>query len=131
MRLVVLGATGGVGLEIVRQAITHGHQVKSLVRSATRLEPFAGRIEIERGDLLNPSALETAIRGCDAILSGSGPRQPISKSDSNLLRDFAAALTLAMQQAAGRHRLNGLPLPGRHPTSRAPLRTPLLPQCRK
>jgi len=99
MKVVVLGATGGVGLETVRQAIAGGHQVKAFVRSPARLEPFAGRIEIELGDLLNTSALEKAIRGCDAILSAFGPRLPIAKSDANLLRDFAAALTRAMQQA--------------------------------
>jgi len=99
MKVVVLGATGGVGLETLRQAIAGGHQVKAFVRSPARLEPFAGRIEIELGDLLNSGALEKAIRGCDAILSAFGPRLPIAKSDANLLRDFAAALTRAMQQA--------------------------------
>lgn len=99
MKLVVLGATGGVGLETVRQAIAGGHQVKAFVRYPARLEPFADRIEIERGDLLDSGALEKAVRGCDAILSAFGPRLPIAKSDANLLRDFAAALTRAMQQA--------------------------------
>ena len=102
MKLVVLGATGGVGLEIVRQALARDHRVKAFVRSAERLKPYADRVEIERGDLLDSDALATAIRGCDAILSGFGPRLPISKSDANLLRDFAAALTRAMQQAAVR-----------------------------
>ena len=100
MKLVVLGATGGVGIEIVRQAIARGHQVKAFVRSAVRLKSFDGRVDIEQGDLLNISALEKAIRGSDAILSGFGPRLPIAKSDANLLRDFAASLTRAMQQAS-------------------------------
>ncbi len=100
MKLVVLGATGGVGLEIVRQALARDHRVKAFVRLAERLKPYADRVEIERGDLLDSDALATTIRGCDAILSGFGPRLPISKSDANLLSDFAAALTRAMQQAA-------------------------------
>jgi len=102
MRLVVLGATGGVGFEIVHQAIARNHHVKAFVRSAERLKPFGERIEIERGDLLNTGALEKTIRGCDAILSGFGPRLPIAKSDANLLRDFGASLTRAMQQASVR-----------------------------
>ena len=102
MRFVVLGATGGVGLEIVRQAIARGHQVRAFVRNSARLESFDGRIAIEQGDLLDSNALAGAIRGYDAILSGFGPRLPIAKSDANLLRDFAAALTRAMQQAAVR-----------------------------
>ncbi|HEX3471271.1 MAG TPA: NAD(P)H-binding protein [Silvibacterium sp.] len=102
MRLVVLGATGGVGLEIVRQAIARNHHIKAFVRSAARLRPFDGQIDIDQGDLLNPDALEQAIRGCDAIVSGFGPRLPISKTDANLLRDFAAALTQAMRQTGVR-----------------------------
>jgi putative NADH-flavin reductase len=102
MKLVVLGATGGVGLEIVRQALARNHRVKAFVRSAERLKPYADRAEIDRGDLLDSDALTSAIRGCDAILSGFGPRLPIAKSDANLLRDFAASLTRAMQQAAVR-----------------------------
>jgi len=102
MRIAVLGATGGVGIEIVRQAIARGHQVKAFVRNVARLKSFDGRVDAEQGDPLNPDALANAIRGCDAILSGFGPRLPIAKSDANLLRDFAASLTRAMQQAAVR-----------------------------
>jgi uncharacterized protein YbjT (DUF2867 family) len=36
MKFVVLGATGGIGLEIVRQAIHHGHSVTAFVRPPNR-----------------------------------------------------------------------------------------------
>jgi putative NADH-flavin reductase len=99
MKFVVLGATGGIGLELVRQAIQHGHSVTALVRSPEHLKPFAERITIKQGDLLNPAELAKAISGHDAILSGFGPRVPIAKTDANLLRNFASALTTAMHQA--------------------------------
>ena len=102
MKLVVLGATGGVGLEIVRQAIEHGHSVTAFVRSPERLKPFQDRITVKQGDLLNSSELERAIEGHDAVLSGFGPRVPIARADANLLRDFAAALKTAMQHAVVR-----------------------------
>ncbi len=98
MKFVVLGATGGTGLEIVRQAIEHGHSVTAFVRSPERLKPFGNRITIKQGDLLNPAELAKAISGHDAILSGFGPRVPIAKADANLLRNFATALTAAMHQ---------------------------------
>jgi uncharacterized protein YbjT (DUF2867 family) len=53
MKLVVLGATGGTGLEIVRQAIEHGHEVTAFVRSPAPLMPFRDRITVVQGDLLN------------------------------------------------------------------------------
>ena len=98
MKLIVLGATGGIGVEIVRQAIERGHSVTAFVRSPERLEGFQGRIAIKQGDPLNSSQLERAIEGHDAVLSGFGPRVPVAKTDAKLLRDFADALTRAMKQ---------------------------------
>jgi putative NADH-flavin reductase len=102
MKFVVLGATGGTGLEIVRQAIDHGHSVTAFVRSPDPLKPFGNRITIKQGDLLNSAELAKAISGHDAILSGFGPRVPIAKEDANLLRSFATALTTAMHDAGVR-----------------------------
>jgi putative NADH-flavin reductase len=99
MKLVVLGATGGTGLEIVRQAIDHGHFVTAFVRSPERLKPFEGRTTIKQGDLLDSAQLEETIRGHDAVLSAFGPRVPGSKTDENLLQRFAIALTKAMADA--------------------------------
>ncbi len=99
MKLVVLGATGGTGLEIVRQAIERGHSVTALVRSPDRLKPFRDRIAIEQGDLLNSAELEKVIQGHDAVLSGFGPRVPVSKTDVHLRQQFAGALTSAMWHA--------------------------------
>src|SRR5437868_134060 len=96
MKLLVLGATGGTGLEIVRQSIERGHSVTALVRSPERLNPFRDRITIKQGDLLNSAELEQVIQDHDAVLSGFGPRVPISKADANLLQQFAVALTTAM-----------------------------------
>jgi putative NADH-flavin reductase len=99
MRLVVLGATGGTGLEIVRQAIEHGHSVTTLVRSPQRLKPFLDRITVNHGDLLNSADLARIIEGHDAVLSGFGPRVPVSKADAHLLEQFGVALIRAMSQA--------------------------------
>ena len=100
MKLVVLGATGGTGLELVRQAIQHGHSVTALVRSPDRLHPFRDRITIKQGNLLNGTELEKVIKGQDAVLSGFGPRVPVSKADAHLLEQFALALTGAMARTA-------------------------------
>src|SRR2546428_13712349 len=89
MKLVVLGATGGMGLEIVRQAIEHGHSVTALVRSPDRLKPFRDRMTVTQGNLLNSSDLKRAIKGHDAVLSAFGPRVPVSKADVHLLQQFA------------------------------------------
>src|ERR1035438_708752 len=100
MKLVVLGASGGVGLEIVRQAIERGHHVAALVRTPEPLKTLGDRIGLIRGDLLNRTDLERVVHGQDAVLSAFGPRLPLSKADSDLLQRFATALTSAMLHAA-------------------------------
>src|SRR3981189_3699004 len=99
MKLLVLGATGGTGLEIVRRAMEHGHSVTAFVRSPERLKPFQDRIIVTQGDLLNSVELERVIQGHGAVVSGFGPRVPVSQADANLLQQFAVALTNAMQRA--------------------------------
>ncbi len=51
MKLVVLGATGGTGVEIVRQAVERGHLVTALVRSPDRLRVFRDRITVVPGSV--------------------------------------------------------------------------------
>jgi putative NADH-flavin reductase len=98
MKLLVLGATGGTGSEIVRQALERGHSITAFVRSPNRLKLLQGRITVKQGDPLNSAELERVVEGQDAILSGFGPRVPISRADADLLERFALALTNAMRR---------------------------------
>ena len=102
MKLVVLGATGGTGLEIVRQAIERGHAVTALVRSPDRLNPFRKRVTVVQGNLLNSADLERVLHGQDAVVSAFGPRTPLSKAEEHLLEQFASVLTRAMRQTTVR-----------------------------
>jgi putative NADH-flavin reductase len=102
MKLIVLGATGGTGLELVGRAIKRGHSVTAFVRSPERLRPLQDRIIVKQGNLLDSAQLEQVIKSHDAVLSGFGPRLPLSKADAHLLQQFAIALTSAMLQAGVR-----------------------------
>ena len=102
MKLLVLGATGGTGLEIVRQATQRGHHITAFVRSPEKLKPFNGRINLKQGNLLDSIQLEKVIQGHDAVLSAFGPRVPVSKTDAHLLEQFATGLTQAMLHTAVR-----------------------------
>jgi putative NADH-flavin reductase len=97
MRLIVLGASGGTGMEIVSQAVQRGHSVTAFVRSPERLKKFGDRITVIRGELLSDDEMARAIQGHDAILSGFGPRYPVSKNEHDLLERFATTLTGAMR----------------------------------
>lgn len=99
MRFVILGATGGTGLQLIRRALTNGHAVTAFVRSTEPLREFEGCIDIRKGDLLDKDTLADALRGHDAVLSAFGPRIPIAQSDIHLLEQFAGVLTGAMANA--------------------------------
>ncbi|MCX5131503.1 NAD(P)H-binding protein [Streptomyces sp. NBC_00340] len=75
MKLTVLGATGGIGQEIVRQALGSGHQVTAVVRDPARLTVTGTGLEVFRTDLTDPEALRPAVAGRDAVLSGLGARR--------------------------------------------------------
>jgi uncharacterized protein YbjT (DUF2867 family) len=102
MKLVVLGATGSIGVKLVGQALAHGHSVTAFVRNETALSGYRERIRIVRGDLLNADDLRAAIAERDAVLSCFGPREPIPRRDTGLLKDFATALTRAMSNGGPR-----------------------------
>ena len=102
LKVVVLGATGGTGLELVKQALRRGHVVTAFVRCPERLKEFEDRISVKPGDLLNSRELQEVIQNHDAVLSGFGPRVPVSKADANLLERFARALTTALPAAGVR-----------------------------
>jgi putative NADH-flavin reductase len=105
MKLLVLGATGGIGIEVVRQALEHHHMVTAFVRAPERLRPFAGRITVVQGNLLDHHELARVTVGQDAVLSAFGPRVPVGKGEAHLLRDFGNALIDAMRQAQVRRGL--------------------------
>ena len=98
MKLLVLGATGGIGLEIVRQAVDRGHKVTAFVRAPEGLKSIGARFGVIQGDSLSSTELARAMEDQDAVLSGFGPRVPIAKTDATLLRRFGMALSEAMRK---------------------------------
>ena len=72
MRLVVFGASGRTGREIVKQALEQGHEVTAFVRDPNKLV-IKNNLHILKGDaLLNHSAIAQAITGQDAIICALG-----------------------------------------------------------
>ncbi len=73
MKLIIFGATGMVGKQLVKQALHLGHQVKAYGRNVyTESLPESKEIEIVKGTLFNDKEVFNAVKGCDAVLSALG-----------------------------------------------------------
>ena len=74
MKLVIFGATGTVGAQVVQQALEQGHAVTAFVRNLAKLDLQHPRLSFAQGDVMDASAVEQAIRGQDAVICvlGSG-----------------------------------------------------------
>ena len=74
MKLLVVGATGGTGQAIVREALGKGHEVTALVRDEAKAAPLLPGSVLVQGDVRDPAALSRALDGCEAVISSLGTR---------------------------------------------------------
>jgi uncharacterized protein YbjT (DUF2867 family) len=66
--ILLTGATGVVGTELLGQLIAGGHEVRALVREPRRLGPMRVNVQLALVDLGDPHGLRHAVRGCDTVI---------------------------------------------------------------
>ncbi|MFF3846518.1 NAD(P)H-binding protein [Streptomyces sp. NPDC002328] len=64
--ILVTGATGTIGSELVRQLAARGEKVRALVRDPAKAAGLPSGVEVARGDYLDPGSLEAAAAGAQA-----------------------------------------------------------------
>jgi dihydroflavonol-4-reductase len=69
MKVFLTGATGFVGNHVARAYAAEGAELRLLTRATSKLAAIEGlAAEVVVGDLRQPEALRTAMRGCDALV---------------------------------------------------------------
>lgn len=97
--ILLLGANGRTGREILSRALRAGDMVTALVRREDRLADVShSRLDVHVGSPCDPRVLEPLLPGHDAVISVLGPRWP-SKAASAIYPESAAALVDAMQHS--------------------------------
>ena len=72
MRLLVFGATGATGRQLVRLALESGHHVTAFVREPARLTMTSDRLDAVTGDVMLPATVDAAVPGHEAVLVALG-----------------------------------------------------------
>ncbi|MBI1807792.1 MAG: SDR family oxidoreductase [Ignavibacteria bacterium] len=91
-RVLIIGASGGTGRQLVTQALERGYVVTAFVRNPSKLQIVHPQLQIIQGDVLDYASVEAAVRGQDSVISALGhkrffyPTRILSEGTRNLLR---------------------------------------------
>ncbi len=108
-RILIVGATGGTGHELVRRALERGYVVTALARDPAKLRIEHPQLTVVRGDVLDRPSLEAALRGQQAVVSALGhkryfyPTRILSRGTQNVLEamETQGARRLVCQTSLG------------------------------
>ncbi len=94
-KVLIIGASKGIGLATVRQALDSGHSVRAMARSAEKIPISHDNLEKHNGDALDNADITAAVDGTEIVVQAlgiaAGPRMllgPItlfSRATHNLL----------------------------------------------
>ena len=95
MRLLIFGATGKTGKEIVKQGIANGYDVTAFVRNANSLDETYGKLNVIEGDALDYSAVNGAVQNHDAVVCALGMPSLMDRSQlrTKATKNIVAAMT--------------------------------------
>lgn len=88
MKIAIIGASAGIGLETTRLALEREHEVTTLSRRRVSL-PDQARLKRVQGSATNPHDVRVAVEGADAILVTLGVKSPFA---TTLFSDSARLL---------------------------------------
>ena len=72
MKLVIFGATGSIGRQLVEQALAQGHVVTALARNPVKLNLKHPNLKVVQGDVMDLASVEKAVQGQEAVLCALG-----------------------------------------------------------
>lgn len=98
-RILIVGATGGTGRQLVACALERGFTVTAFVRDASRLALRHERLRVVTGDVLDSSSVREAVRGQEAVVCALGHKR-LFLQPTTILSRGTANLLAAMEESA-------------------------------
>ncbi|KAI6136965.1 NAD-P-binding protein [Pisolithus sp. B1] len=121
MRVLILGATGGIGVLLVERAVADGHTVVVYARSPEKLPQNlrdSPQILIRKGQLTDAESLSDALQSVDAVLSALGPavsRGPFHPKGEPLAHAYSLIIRVMKERGVTRLIALGTPSYQRSP----------------
>lgn len=82
MNILIFGASGATGHELVKQALAQGHMVTAFVRNPPKLKITHQHLKVIQGDVINYQLVDEAVKERDAVLSALGASSPFKYDQS-------------------------------------------------
>jgi putative NADH-flavin reductase len=94
MNVLLIGATGATGQELLPRLLAAGHAVTALVRRPEAITTEDARLRLVVGDVRDAALVDRAVAGQDAVVCAFGPRS-LRKDDlqETLMRNLVSAAT--------------------------------------
>jgi putative NADH-flavin reductase len=99
MKILLIGATGGTGQEILKQGLAQGHQITALLRNPTALTVQDKNLTVVQGDILKSDTLEKALPGQEAVISALGLTLAQSRKPTTIYSIGTKNLVEAMRRS--------------------------------
>jgi uncharacterized protein YbjT (DUF2867 family) len=99
--ILLTGATGVIGSELLPQLLAAGHEVRALVRDPRRLGAQRVHVQIALGDLSDPFSMRHAMRGVDTVVHLAGTVRDQSAGTIEELNGLATVRLLRSAERAG------------------------------
>ena len=102
MQIVIFGATGMVGMQLVKQALYEGHKVRAFGRNVFTADmPKNDQLELIQGALFDQEQVYDAIKGTDAVISSLGG----DSTGADMTRSLGMKNIITQMQKAGVSRI--------------------------
>lgn len=94
MKITIIGASAGIGLQCTRLALAKGHEITTLSRRIVPL-PDRPKLKMVQGSATKLNDVRTAVQGAEAVLVTLGVKSPFA---TTLFSDSARLLLQVLQE---------------------------------